>query len=79
MQILAGRPGTVTGEISIWRDQEGACPEFNAKFNPNGYAVFLKSTPHPVGGDKDLSGMEVVFPFPSCDAWLKKPAEPKRF
>jgi len=79
MQILAERPGQLTGEISIWRDQKGACPQFEAKFNPNGYAVFLKSTPFPVPGDMSLSGIELVFPFPSCDAWLKHEAERKQF
>ena len=79
MQILADRPGDLTGEISIWRDQQGACPQFEAKFNPNGYAVFLKSTPHPVAGDMSLSDIELVFPFPSCDAWLKHEAERKQF
>ena len=77
MQILAERPGTLTGEISIWRDQEGACPQFGAKFNPQGHAVFLKSTPSPVAGDMSLSDIEVVFPFRSCDAWLKHEAELK--
>jgi len=77
MQILAGRPGKLTGEISIWRDQENACPQFGAKFNPKGYAVFLKSTPSPVAGDASLSHIELVFPFPSCDAWLKHEAERK--
>jgi hypothetical protein len=77
MQILAGRPGTLTGQILIGRDQESACPQFNAKFNPGGYAVSLKSMPYPVAGDKNLSGIEVVFPFPSCDAWIKKQAELK--
>lgn len=79
MQILAGRPGRLTGEISIWRDQEGACPQFAAKFNPNGYAVFLKSAPYPVAGDMSLSRVALVFPFPSCDAWLKHEAERKQF
>jgi hypothetical protein len=79
MQILAGRPGRLTGEISIWRDQEGACPQFEAKFNPNGYAVFLKSTPYSVAGNVSLPRIELVFPFPSCDAWLKQEAEPKQF
>jgi len=78
MQILAGRPGSLTGQISIWRDQEGACPQFRAKFNPKGYAVFLTSTPYPVAGDMTLSRIELVFPFPSCDAWLKHEAELKK-
>jgi hypothetical protein len=77
MQILAGRPGRLTGEISLWRDQAGACPQFEAKFNPNGHAVFLKSTPYPVAGDVSLSRIELVFAFPSCDAWLKHEAERK--
>jgi hypothetical protein len=78
MEILAGRPGTLTGEISIWRGEEVGCPQFSAKFNPNRWAVFLKSPPYPVAGDASLSGIELAFPFPSCDAWLKKQAERNR-
>jgi len=78
MQILAGRPGTLTGEISLWRDQESACPQFRAKINPKKYAASLKSTPYPVAGDMSLSRIEVVFPFPSCDAWIKHEAELKK-
>jgi hypothetical protein len=77
MQILAGRPGGLTGEISIWREQEGACPQFGAKFNPNGYAASLKSTPYPVAGDMSVSHIELMLPFPSCDAWLKREVERK--
>ena len=79
MQILAERPGKLTGQISIWRGQESACPQFEAKFNPNGFAVFLNSTPYSVAGDRSLSGIELVFPFASCDAWLKHEAERKKF
>ena len=51
MQILAGRAGKLTGELSIWRGQEGDCPQFGAKFEQNGGVVFLKSTSFPVAGD----------------------------
>ena len=78
IEILAGRPGLLNSEISVWRGEEGACPQFRAKFNPNGWAAPLKSTPYPVAGESSLSNIEVTFPFPSCDAWLKKEAERNR-
>jgi protocatechuate 3,4-dioxygenase beta subunit len=77
MQIVAERSGNLTSNIMVSRDQAGACPQFGAKFNPQGYVAFVKSTPYPVGGDMSLSGVELVFPFPSCDAWLKQQATRK--
>jgi hypothetical protein len=78
MHLLAGRPGTLTGSISVSREQAGACPQFNATFRPNGYGTSLKSMPYPVGGDNDLVGIEVAFPFPSCDTWLESEAEMRK-
>lgn len=75
IQILSGRVGELTGEISIWRELEGACPQFRAKFHPNGFAASLKSTPYPIAVNASLFQIEVMFPFPSCDAWLKREAE----
>ncbi|MGJ5817658.1 MSCRAMM family protein [Paludibaculum fermentans] len=77
LPILAGRPGKLIGSFSLWRDLQDACPQFGAKFNPNGYGATLDSTPTAISGTSDLSGIEIVFPFPSCAAWLKREAERK--
>jgi hypothetical protein len=72
MQVLSGQTGSLLGRIFIFRDVEHACPQFNAKFSPEGHGASLLSSPFPVAGDKSLSGIEVIFPFPSCDAWVKR-------
>lgn len=74
MRVLAGRPGTLTGEIAIWRERAGACPQVPAKFSQEGLAAQLESTPYPVAGDVSLSEIQVVFPFPSCKALLRRVA-----
>lgn len=77
MKILANRTGAVRSELMLWREQEKDCPQFGAKFNPRGLAASMKSTAYPVAGDRNLSGIEVIFPFPSCEAWLKNQSEMK--
>lgn len=74
MRILVGRSGHLSSEINVERQEAAACPQFRAGFNPRGYIAGLKSTPAPVAGDKDISGMVVTFPFPSCEEWLKQEA-----
>jgi hypothetical protein len=72
MRILAGRPGMLSGEIMISRQQASACPEAGKKFEPEEIAAFLQSTPYPVAGDVNLAEIRVVFSFPSCKAPLKR-------
>jgi protocatechuate 3,4-dioxygenase beta subunit len=77
MQILAGRPGSLTSEIMVWRHEQGSCSHFPVKLNPNGTPGPLKSASYRVAGETGVSGVEVVFPFRSCEAWLKSEAERK--
>lgn len=70
MQILAGRAGQLVGEPIVWWSDD-ACPQFRAVFNPTDHAAGLPSVPYDVAGDRSISGIEVVFPVPSCDEWLR--------
>jgi protocatechuate 3,4-dioxygenase beta subunit len=77
MQTLADLGGTLTSAILLFGDDAGACPQFAAKFNPKGYGASLDASPYPVAGDSNLSGIQVLFPFPSCDTWVRKQAAQK--
>ncbi|HAX42834.1 MAG TPA: carboxypeptidase-like regulatory domain-containing protein [Bryobacteraceae bacterium] len=72
VQILAGRAGQLTGHLTLWSGLESACPQFAEALGENRRELRLESKPTLVSGTEDLSGIEVVFPFPSCEAWVQK-------
>lgn len=78
VRVLAGRPGSLIGKIRVSRNEIGKCPQFEVNPRPDAYPVILTSTPYPVAGDKSLSEIQVLFPFPSCDAWLRQEAKRKK-
>lgn len=72
VRILAGRPGQLTGHLNFWSGLESSCPQLAEALGDNRRALRLESRPTFVSGTEDLSGIEVVFPFPSCEAWVQK-------
>lgn len=77
VQISRGVAGSIRGEILMMRPLPDACPQFEDGLVAG---ALLRSTPQPVAGDKGLSGIRVVFPIPSCKAWLEQEeARRKRF
>lgn len=74
MRTLEGRPGKLTAEFLFAPEDLAACPQFRAKVAPNGFLTLAPATPYPVAGDKSLSGIHMLFPHPSCKAWLERDA-----
>jgi hypothetical protein len=75
-QLVAGQTGTLRGRLWIFPDLQDACPQFCQQ--PGGEIVgyYWLGMPHSVAGDKNLSGIEVVFPARSCEAWLRRVSRP---
>jgi len=79
MQVLAGRPGSLTSNILIWREDRRACPQFPLKLNPNGFDAGVESSSYRIAGEANISGLEVVFPYPACEPWLKREEAGRKF
>jgi hypothetical protein len=74
MLVLSGNAGELSSDIWISTDVAAGCPQWKVKAG----ATTLYSQAYRVAGDQSLSSIQIVFPLPPCETWLKKQAEEKK-
>jgi hypothetical protein len=70
--VLAGESGDLYSDFMVFRDDADKCPQFQAQFNPKGYGTMLKSNKLTLTPDRDVGGIVLTYPFPSCKDWPEK-------
>jgi hypothetical protein len=72
LAILAGRPGELHGQVSVFSDEAAKCPQFELKLKPGALAAPLNASPIPLSGNSDQTDMRLMLALPSCAEWPSK-------